>query len=450
MRILIEMELEVKIPADRANVNEIFMAVQTAMLEARSQAATKAIEGYEDQIIKTLCGASGRRAKRGLGGHEEKGQDGKRCRYRTFRRAGRWSEERTLYGGDGIVVSFRPRTVECVGCGRRVTPILEALELEDRQRKTDELLLRVTQSVAETSYRRGSDQLEVFGEVPIPKSTAHRMVAEVDIPTSKSEEGTILGADGTGFKRQPGKKGEVRFVLEIKGNGRLHPIGVWAGTSWEEISKEVKERQAGQASLFLSDGERALEKWMGKLAQEQSRCHWHFSRDLSYALWQDGVSKEQRDDEKENTRRLLTIELPEEDMEELSPRKRLELGRRIESAEAELADLEQAFLEKGYDRAATYVGNAKDRLFGYLRTWMATGIACPHATSIIENLIRELVRRLKKIGWNWSDAGAARMGRIVMVRRYDQEKWEEYWKRRMNLQGRCTARLTRCEYKVCA
>jgi hypothetical protein len=450
MRIVIEMELEVKIPADRANVNEIFMAVQAAMLDARSQAATKAIEGYEDQVIKTLCSASGRRAKRGLGGHEVKGQDGKRCRYRTFRRAGRWSDERTLYGSDGIVVKFRPRTVECVGCGRRVTPILEALELEDRQRKTDELLLRVVQSVAETSYRRGSDQLEVFGEVPIPKSTAHRMVAEVDIPTSKSEEGTILGADGTGFKRQPGKKGEVRFVLEIRENGKLHPIGVWAGTNWEDISKEVKERQAGQASLFLSDGERALERWMGRLAQEQSRCHWHFSRDLSYALWQDGVSKQERDDEKENTRRLLAIELPAEDMEELSPRKRLELGRRIESAEAELADLQQTFLEKGYDRAATYVGNAKDRLFGYLRTWMATGIACPRATSIIENLIRELVRRLKKIGWNWSDVGAARMGRIVMVRRYDHDKWEEYWKKRMNLQGRCTARLTRCEYTLSA
>jgi hypothetical protein len=149
---------------------------------------------------------------------------------------------------------------------------------------------------------------------------------------------------------------------------------------------------------------------MGKLAQEQSRCHWHFSRDLSYSLWRDGVSKEERDDEKENARRLLAIELSAEDMEELSPRKRRELKGRIESAEAELADLERIFLEKGYDRAATYVGNAKDRLFGYLRTWMVTGIACPRATSIIENLIRELVRRLKKIGWNWSDAGAARMG----------------------------------------
>ena len=450
MRILIAMELEVKIPEDRANVNEIFMAVQSAMADARSKAATKVIEGYEEQVIKTLCGAGGRKAKKGLGGHEKKGEEGRRCGYRTFRGAGRWSDERTLYGGDGLVVRFRPRTVQCVGCDKRFTPVLDALELGERQGKSDELLLRVTQSVAETSYRRGSDQLEVFGEVPIPKSTAHRMVAAVDMPTSKSEEGTILGADGTGFKRQPGKKGEVRFVLEIKGNGTLHPIGVWAGTSWQQISKEVKERQAGQASLFFSDGERALEKWMGKLAQEQSRCHWHFSRDLSYSLWRDGVSKEERDDEKENARRLLAIELSAEDMEELSPKKRRELKGRIESAEAELADLERIFLEKGYDRAATYVGNAKDRLFGYLRTWMATGIACPRATSIIENLIRELVRRLKKIGWNWSDAGAARMGRIVMVRRYDQERWDEYWKRKMNLQGRCTARLIRCDYTLSA
>jgi hypothetical protein len=57
---------------------------------------------------------------------------------------------------------------------------------------------------------------------------------------------------------------------------------------------------------------------------------------------------------------------------------------------------------------------------------MATGIACPRATSIIENLIRELVLRLKKIGWNWSDAGAARMGRIVVVCRYGHAEWEEY------------------------
>jgi hypothetical protein len=38
----------------------------------------------------------------------------------------------------------------------------------------------------------------------------------------------------------------------------------------------------------------------------------------------------------------------------------------------------------------------------------------------------------------------------VMVRRCDQEKWEEYCKKRMNLQGRYTASLTRCNYTLSA
>ena len=85
-------------------------------------------------VIKTLCGAGGRKAKKGLGGHEKKGKEGRRCGYRAFRGAGRWSDERTLYGGDGLVVRFRPRTVQCVGCGKRFTPILDALELGERRR----------------------------------------------------------------------------------------------------------------------------------------------------------------------------------------------------------------------------------------------------------------------------------------------------------------------------
>jgi len=43
---------------------------------------------------------------------------------------------------------------------------------------------------------------------------------------------------------------------------------------------------------------------------------------------------------------------------------------------------------------------------------------------IIENLIRELVRRLKKISSNWSDTRASWMGQSVIVRRYDLETWK--------------------------
>ena len=117
----------------------------------------------------------------------------------------------------------------------------------------------------------------------------------------------------------------------------------------------------------------------------------------------------------------------------------------MKAAETQLDHLEQDFAAKGYRKAATYVSNAKERLFGHLRPWLETGIVCPPPPSIIENLIRELVRRLKMTGWNWSDAGAARMGPIVMIRRYDPEVWEEYWNRRMDFPGRCQIDLSTCE-----
>jgi len=449
MEMMIELELAVKIEGDRVNANEVFMAVREAIGEVGGEIARAVIEGYQERIVEVLCSPSGRVAKKGLGSHEVKGEEGRRCPGRRFRRAGYWSDVRQLRGPE-CVVEFRPAMVECVRCGKRLTPMLEALELDSHQGKSGVLLRVVTESVAETSYRRGSDQLEVHGEVPVPKSTAHRWVTEVELPVQEGRGLPVLGGDGTGFKRQPGERGEVRLVLEIGEHGELHPLGVWAGASWKEISQEVKDRLAGQASMFISDGERGLEHWLGELAGEQGRCHWHFSRDAGFALWQDGVSLEERKQITGGLGRLVAIEVPEEAMEAVSEEEKEELRQRMKAAESQLDQLERDFTAKGYRKAATYVGNAKERLFGHLRLWLETGIVCPRTTSIIENLIRELVRRLKKIGWNWSDSGAERMGRIVMIRRYDREAWEEYWKQRMNLQDRCQIELTNCQRRSVA
>lgn len=60
------------------------------------------------------------------------------------------------------------------------------------------------------------------------------------------------------------------------------------------------------------------------------------------------------------------------------------------------------------------------------------------------------MRRLKKIGWNWSDPGATRMGRIVMMRRYDEEAWASFWRDRMNLRGRCDIKFVSWESRRAA
>jgi hypothetical protein len=449
MKMVVELAFGVKIDGDRANANEVFDAARKAVEEVEGKLVQAVVEEYQKRVVAILCSASGSQAKKGLGRHEVKGEPGKWCRGRRFRRAGYWKETRRLRGSE-CEAEFLPALVKCCKCGKRFTPILDALELAGYQRKTDALLRKVAEAIAETSYRRGSAQLEIFGEMPVPKSTAHRWVAEVELPVQASQGKPILSADGTGFKRQPGQHGEVRFVLEIGENGDVHPLGVWAGARWEEIAKEVKDRLAGQPRLFLSDAERGLENWLGRLATDSTRCHWHFSRHSGYAMWHDGAPLSERKEVQKELTRLLAIELPSETIEEVSEEEKAELRRRLQAAEAALDDLHRGFAAKGYEKAALYLANARDRLFGHLRLWLETGIVCPRTTSIVENLIRELVRRLKKIGWNWSDAGATRMGRMVMIRRYDEETWRRYWERRMNLQGRCSITLTKWESKTVA
>lgn len=275
----------------------------------------------------------------------------------------------------------------------------------------------------------------------------HRWAASVEMPTEKGTGKAFLGADGTKFKRQPGEKGEVRLVVEMGEDGEVRPLGVWAGSSWEEIGKEVKRRLGGRPELLMTDGERAMEKWLGRLTKRVGRCQWHFVRDSGYVLWEKGVPLEERKEMKKRLGQLLAIEIPEKDMETVSEPEKQELRERILGAEGELLTLEKEFEGKGYEEAATYLGRARERLFTHLWLWLETGIVAPRTASVVENIIRELVRRLKKVGWNWSDAGATRMGRIVMIRRYDEGAWEEYWQKRMNLQGRCRIEILSCEVR---
>ena len=53
--------------------------------------------------------------------------------------------------------------------------------------------------------------------------------------------------------------------------------------------------------------------------------------------------------------------------------------------------------------------------------------------SIVERLMRELRRRLKKIVFGWSTCGVAKIARIILKRTTSANEWEQYWKRRLRL-----------------
>ncbi len=51
MRMIVHLELEVKIERDRTNANEIFVAVGEASREAEGQVMQKVVEAYQEEVV---------------------------------------------------------------------------------------------------------------------------------------------------------------------------------------------------------------------------------------------------------------------------------------------------------------------------------------------------------------------------------------------------------------
>jgi len=345
----------------------------------------------------------------------------------------------------GGVVQFNWRRLVCKTCRKQLVPMRQWLNLERWQSKTSELERVVVETVAEQSYRRSTNHLEIIGVIPVPKSTAHRWVgqsdcAQVDLPSGQL---STLMADGTGFKRRPDQqnnysnKGDLRVVIGIDAQGKAQPLGSWSGKHWEEITAELEAKASGKklADQLSCDGEPGLAERLARLVNSVQRCHWHMVHDLDRAMWLDKAPRAQRREDQQKLAGIIGIELPADDFQEVKAQDKQELQERVRTADQQLSDLVSSLSRKGYDQAASYIAYAQKRLFNYVDFWMQTGIASPRTTSYLERLMRELGRRLKKIAFGWSDGGAAKMAQILIRRICSPEQWAEYWKAKLRLTG---------------
>jgi transposase-like protein len=114
------------------------------------------------------------------------------------------------------------------------------------------------------------------------------------------------------------------------------------------------------------------------------------------SLLVDGTGYKRRPDPEAG---LLRIELPPEDGEPVASEDYQEIRRKVRQAEEEIDRLVEGLTDRGYRRAAKYVGQARDRLFSYIRFWLRYGVVNPKVTSFIERLMREVGRRLKRIAF---------------------------------------------------
>jgi len=214
--------------------------------------------------------------------------------------------------------------LRCRCCGRVFTPLRDFMGLDRHQSKSRELEKLVVEIVSEQSYRRSSSHLELIGEIPVPKSTAHRWVMDSDCD-ELSFEGTKLQQlfiDGTGFKRRPdpvkdlSNRGEVRAAFGVTSQGDVVPLGAWTQASWQEIGTELREKAGSVlplADILVSDGELGLAEGLAGLTNDQQRCHWHLMRDLDFYLMPFKMPLEKRREKQRELAGIIGIELPKED-----------------------------------------------------------------------------------------------------------------------------------------
>jgi len=407
---------------------------------------------YDDLIMDRLTRTKiyPSKMRKGLGRHVRKDDADERfCRGRKVYRRGRRNRKiKTVLG----VLDMGMRRAECLTCGSRYSPLLNVLQVAPYCRKETNIEREITEAVIDTNYRR----LIEGRSIDISLGGVHNIVVGSDIDRAFQED--ILAedlsgiiADGTGVKQHKGSKGELRTVIGISQQGRVVPLGSFVNTSWPEIENVVKERIKGTADYpipFVYDGEPGLDDFLSGVAEVQ-RCAWHAPRGLYHALWEDGLKKKESQSQVDKVKQLVGIELPAGDFEILKEEDKEPVRTRYEKSKKEVQELISTFYEKGYQKGASYLENLSKRMFTNIELWLSTGIIAPKTTSLLERVFREIGRRLKRIAWGWSDAAVTNLSKMILIKQYAKDKWEQFWKEKLGIKGYFNIQIQTVEINLC-
>lgn len=346
---------------------------------------------------------------------------------------------RTYMTSVGKVKLFLTR-VRCSHCGKTQLLVGNWLHFPaPYARKSNELEKIVIDAVTDTSYRRASVQIATKHLPQIPKSTMHDWLLrtdcdELNFDARKQSEPMQVFADGT-YVKGGGEKGkavkrDLKIALGVDRHNQILPIGTYTDKTWQEIAEEWRSQQVSfpSGSVLIADGEVGLADSLAAYVDETQRCQWHIDHDMYHVCRMDGKLNAFSSPIRKQLRSIMGIELPAEDYEPVRDEQKACIEERLKTAEEKVDSLVASLNASGCSRAATYLERAKCGMFGYVRRWLRFGIACPKASSMIERVMRELGRRLKRIAYGWSARGAAKMARIILKKFTQQEEWDAYWK----------------------
>jgi hypothetical protein len=436
----IHITLRFNLATGKVSLNEIVYKLKELRDPLMLKILERVLMSYDDLISKRLSRTDifPSNARKGLGRHFRKADPQERyCRGRKVVKRGYRKDLRSFSTAFGKL-DFRLRMVQCCKCGAYYSPLLRALKVDRYARKETNFEHEVIEAVIDTNYRRLIDGRSI----DISLGGIHNIVVGSDIDETFQESvspGDLLAimADGTGLKQYKGHKGELRAIIGITRGGSVEPLGCFTNTEWPDIERSVKERikEAEPFHIpFIYDGEPGLDGFLSDVAESQ-RCTWHGPRGLYHALWEDGVKKKQSQPETDKIKQFIGIELPPGDFEILKEEDKEQVKSRYESSKSEIKELIKTFRKKGYHHGTAYLENLSERLFTNIELWLKTGVIAPKTISLLERVFREIGRRLKRIAWGWTDNTVTNLSKMIMIRQYSREKWEQYWKEKLDIKG---------------
>lgn len=352
-------------------------------------------------------------------------QHGKHCcESPQFRRAGNKSKNIMTTVGR---ICFEWNLLRCKSCGRTHSPLKDFFELGTYQTKSAELEKMCLEVVTEDSYRKSVGKITNLTPVKFNHRTLHRWVMRTSAAEIKviHSDINVLMADGTKFKKyinhtkeakkknlceklnqkyeEPTNRGEVKIIMGINDKNEVIPMGAWTSESWKTIGKAIYRANNPNrrlapvkvANILVADGEIALGRGLKNLVFHKQRCQWHVPHDLAPLMkYQDGAASEDITNAMDKVSKIFEVKIPEKDYEQVTTEDLVGINQKIKECEMEIKKLAELLSSKGYSQAATYLSNAKDDLFTYLRFWMKTGIVTPRVTSKLERLMREINCRI--------------------------------------------------------
>jgi len=432
----IHIALCLRLATGKVTLNEIVYRLQELSGPLMLRILETILVGYDDVICERLSEEFSSTERKGLGRHlMKKAAEERWCRGRRVRKRGYRNRRRqvaTVFGKLEIPI----RVVECCRCGARFSPLLNALEIGVHSRKEGNFEREVIEAVIDTNYRR----LIEGRSIDISLGGVHNLVVGSDIDEhyeTPIETGQLRGfmADGTGLKQHRGRKGELRAVVGV------------------EIEKQIRARLKqtdGSQLSFVFDGEPGLDSFLADVAVSQ-RCVWHGPRGLYHALWRDGLRKKDSSEHLDRVKHLIGIEVPERDFEILAEHDKDQVKSKYESSKREIEELIETFRAQGYQNAVSYLENLARQLFTNIELWLQTGVIAPRTISLLERVFRELGRRLKKIAWGWKDTTATKLSKMILLKQYARDKWEQYWREKLGIHGNfaidiVSVKLTPCQH----